>query len=72
MSNVPLPPIVVCCPACQHKTPVAVALAGRVVPCPKCERRIQVPQVENRPAQPPEPSDSNIGNVVSPFFRPTN
>ncbi len=67
MPNTSLPPIAICCPVCLYHTHAAAALGGQFVSCPQCERRIQVPRPEDRPQRVPEPSDSSLGNVVSPL-----
>lgn len=35
------------CPACSIRIPAASQHVGRIVPCPKCERRVEVPDPDS-------------------------
>jgi len=58
------------CPVCHRVIRSAATMCGRTVACPACEHRFEVPTPATPPRYEEAPSDSCIGAVRSPLYKP--
>jgi len=66
----PAEPIAFHCPACLWLLYAPVALAGRDIRCPACERRAEVPRPTGQAARPCSPTESSAGWGLPSLRRP--